>query len=279
MPAHAELEGRTALVTGGASGIGAALCAELSDRGMAIVVADIDYEGAQRVAAGLRQRGGTALAVAVDVSDPDSVERLAQAAYAEYGSVELLCNNAGVLLFGTIEDSSLGDWRWLASVNVEGLLNSLHAFLPRMSAQTGWKHVMNTASTHAFLADPSFTALYTATKQAIVAMTQGLRHELREQGFGVTLLCPGQADTRILDSQRNRPERFGRRADEPFGTGDVPLAIGVDEVARRAVAGLLADAEIVFALPSEGLEQFRGQLEEWWRLADDALVRHTEPLT
>lgn len=104
--------------------------------------------------------------MAVDVSDPDPVERPAQAAYAEHGSVELLCNNAGVLFFGTIEGSSMGDWRWLASVDIEGLLNSLHTFLPRMSAQTGWKHVMSTASTHAFLPDPSFTTLYTATKQA-----------------------------------------------------------------------------------------------------------------
>ncbi|MFC9392748.1 SDR family oxidoreductase [Streptomyces sp. NPDC057027] len=277
MPERSELCGRTAVVTGGASGIGAALCAELSHQGMAVVVADIDHEGAQRVAAELERRGGAALAVAVDVSDPDSVERLAQAAYAEYGAVELLCNNAGVLLFGNVADSSLDDWRWLSSVNVEGLLNSLRAFLPRMRAQTGWKHMMNTASTHAFLADPSFTALYTATKHAVVALTQGLRHELREEGIGVTLLCPGQAGTRILDSQRNRPERFGRRADEPFGTGDMPFAIGADEVARRAVAGLLTDAEIVFALPSEGLEQFRGQVEEWWRLADDALVRHAGP--
>jgi NAD(P)-dependent dehydrogenase (short-subunit alcohol dehydrogenase family) len=277
MPTPAELEGRTAVVTGAASGIGAALSAELSRLGMAVVVADIDSAGAERVALGLRECGGRALGVAVDVTDPVSVEHLAEAAYAEYDSVELLCNNAGVLLFGFVADSTLGDWRWLSSVNVEGQLNCLHAFLPRMRAQIGdWKHVMNTASTHAFLPDPSYTAPYSATKQAIVALTQGLRHELKEDGFGVTLLCPGQVDTGILNSQRNRPEQFGRRADEPFGTGGIPFSLDADEVARLAVAGIVADAGIVFAVPSDGWVEFYGQVQDWHKQVDMAL-RRVEP--
>ncbi|MFI6317750.1 SDR family NAD(P)-dependent oxidoreductase [Nonomuraea sp. NPDC050556] len=271
-----HLNGRTAVITGAASGIGAALAAELASHGMSVVVADIDADGAHHVAGELRARGLPAIGARVDVSDPESVQDLARRSYDEFGSVELLCNNAGVLLFGAIAESSLGDWRWLSSVNVEGMLNCLHAFLQRMRAQQGWRHVMNTASTHAFLPDPRHTALYSATKHAIVGLSLGLRAELAPEGIGVTVLCPGQVATRILDSQRNRSEAFGERASEPFGTGVVPMAIEPGQVARDAVEGVLRDAPIVFSLPEHGREEFRAQVEELWRLTGTALGDHVE---
>lgn len=266
-----DLKHRTAVVTGAASGIGAALAAELGAHGMAVVVADIDVEGAQQTAAALEERGTPALAVRVDTSDADSVQELAEAAYATFGSVELVCNNAGVLTFGNVADSPVADWRWLSSVNVEGLLNSVHAFVPRMRTQSGWRHIMNTASTHAFLPDPGYTGLYSATKQAVVAISRGLRQELAPEGIDVTLLCPGQVASRILDSQRNRPERFGPNAAEPFGTGVIPIGtIEPEEVARQAVTGLLAGAEITFALGESGV--FREQVATWSRIVDQAIV-------
>jgi len=270
-----ELKDRTAVVTGAASGIGAALAAELSAHGMAVVVADIDDAGAEQVAGELRERGAEALAVRVDTSDAASFEQLAETAYSAYGSVELVCNNAGVLTFGHVADSPVDDWRWLSSVNVEGLLNSVHAFVPRMRAQQGWRHIMNTASTHAFLADPGYTGLYSATKQAVVAISRGLRHELASEGIDVTLLCPGQVASRILDSQRSRPDRFGPRAAEPFGTGVIPVGtIEPQAVAREAVAGLIAGEEIVFALG--GGDTFRHQVEQWWRTVDRAILAGTD---
>ncbi|MET8520168.1 SDR family NAD(P)-dependent oxidoreductase [Nocardioides sp. NPDC004968] len=265
------LKNRTAVVTGAASGIGAALAAELGAHGMAVVVADIDVEGAHRTAAALEERGTAALAVRVDTSDADSVQELAEAAYATFGSVELVCNNAGVLTFGNVADSPVDDWRWLSSVNVEGLLNSVHAFVPRMRTQSGWRHIMNTASTHAFLPDPGYTGLYSATKQAVVAISRGLRQELAPEGIDVTLLCPGQVASRILDSQRNRPERFGPNAAEPFGTGVIPIGtIEPEEVARQAVTGLLAGAEVTFALGESSV--FREQVATWSRIVDQAIV-------
>ncbi len=266
------IQGRTAVVTGAAGGIGAALATELGARGMSVVVADIDGDGVKSVADKLTRDGVRALGVRVDVTDPDSVEALKQAAYQEFGSVELLCNNAGVLLFGDVGDASIGDWRWLSAVNVEGMLNCLHAFLPGMRARSGWRHVMNTASTHAFLADPGHTALYSATKHAILGMTLGLRSELAADDIGVTVLCPGQAATRIMDSQRNRPAAFGRKAPEPFGTGIIPMAVTPEEVARLAVEGVLRNEPMVFALPEHGYDMFRAQVEEMWRLADNALA-------
>ncbi|MFE3257939.1 SDR family NAD(P)-dependent oxidoreductase [Nocardia sp. NPDC059091] len=272
MPVIDSLSGRTAVITGAASGIGAALATELGSRGMSVVVADIDGTGAESVAAGLRNKGIGALGVRVDVTDPESVAALADASYAEFGSVELLCSNAGVLLFGPVAEAGVEDWRWLSAVNVEGMLNCLHAFLPRMRAASGWRHIMTTASTHAFLPDTRMTGLYSGTKHAIVGITLGLRSELADEGIGVTLLCPGQSATRILDSQRNRPEAFGPRAAEPFGTGVIPMAIAPEEVARRAADAVLQGDPLVFAVPEDRREIFRAQVEEMWRLADDALV-------
>ncbi|MEV4394799.1 SDR family NAD(P)-dependent oxidoreductase [Nonomuraea sp. NPDC049607] len=277
MPGSDQLAGRTAVITGGASGIGAALSAELGARGMSVVVADIDGADARRLARELGESGIPALGIRVDVSDPESVDALVQASYAEFGSVEVLCNNAGVLAFGTVAESSLGDWRWLSSVNIEGMLNCLRAFLPRMRERTGWRHVMNTASTHAFLPDPQGTSLYSATKHAIVGLSLGLRAELEPDGIGVTILCPGQVATRILDSQRNRPDVFGPPAAELFGTGTVPMAIEPGEVARDAVEGMLRGAPFVFSLPAHDHDRFRSQVEELWRLAGDALNDSVEP--
>lgn len=266
-----DLKDRTAVVTGAASGIGAALAAELGAHGMAVVVADIDVEGAHRTAAALEERGIATLAVRVDTSDAASMQELAEAAYATFGSVELVCNNAGVLTFGNVADSPVDDWRWLSSVNVEGLLNSVHAFVPRMRTHSGWRHIMNTASTHGFLPDPGYTGLYSATKQAVVAISRGLRQELAPDGIDVTLLCPGQVASRILDSQRNRPERFGPNAAEPFGTGVIPVGtIEPEEVARQAVTGLLAGAEVTFALGESSV--FREQVAAWSRTVDEAIV-------
>ncbi|MGF6888653.1 NAD(P)-dependent dehydrogenase (short-subunit alcohol dehydrogenase family) [Nocardia sp. GAS34] len=277
MPESQLLAGRTAMVTGAAGGIGAALAAELGAHGMSVVLADIDAEGVRRTATELCTRGVRAISVEVDVSDPDSVAALAETSLAEFGSVELLCNNAGVLMFGAVADASIGDWRWLSSVNVEGMLNCLHAFLPAMREASGWRYVMNTASTHAFLPDTSHTALYSATKHAVVGISLGLRPELADDGIGVTVLCPGQAATGILDSQRNRPATFGRRGAEPFGTGVIPMAIAPQEVARIAVEGILNEEPIVFALPEHTRDEFRDQVEQLWRLADGALGHPGDP--
>lgn len=265
-----DLRGGTAVITGAGSGIGAALATELAEHGMRVVVADIDVTAAQRVATELAAQGLEARAVRVDITDPGSVEALAREAYGAYGSVELLCNNAGVLLFQSVLNATIGDWRWLSAVNVEGTLNCLHAFVPRMRAQTGWRHITNTASTHAYLPEAGETALYSATKQAIVTISRALRAELEPEGIGVTTVCPGQVSTMILGSQRHRPEAFGPPVEEPFGTGVMPYGIDPREVACETVAGILANSPIVFALPNRS--EYRTQVEVGWRDIDDELA-------
>jgi NAD(P)-dependent dehydrogenase (short-subunit alcohol dehydrogenase family) len=265
----------TAVVTGGGSGIGAALVREIASHGMAVVVADVDGEAAAVVAKEIVAGGGRALDVEVDVTSAAAVEDLATAAEETFGSVQLLCTNAGVLSFGLLDGATIADWRWMAAVNVEGLLNCLHAFLPRLRAQAGWRHVMTTSSTHAFIPGGGGTALYSATKHAVLSITQALRIELEAEGIGVTALCPGQVATRILDAQRNRPERFGPIAAEPFGTGPLP-GIAPEIVAQRAWTGIIDDAPITFAL---GPSDLRAQVEGWWRLTDAALATQDQRST
>ena len=266
MSSTRELQGKTAVITGGASGIGAAMAAELCARGVSVVIGDIDEGGARAVAECLNASGGQAQGEYVDVTDLDSVTHFSRVAESRYGSVQLLFSNAGVLAFGTLTQATLGDWRWMSGVNIEGLLNCVHAFLPSMSVQRGWRHIAATASTHAFIPGAGGTALYSATKHAAFSIIQALRLELAGLDIGVTAICPGQVSTGILDAQRNRPDSYGPKATEPFGTGTLP-GIDAADVARQALDGVLSDCPVVFALAER--EHFRTQIAEQWRLIDD----------
>ena len=135
-----ELRDRVAVVTGAAQGIGRGLADECAARGMRVVVADLEPEPAEEVAAGIRERGGEAIAVEVDVSEQKQVEALADRAYAEYGAVHLLINNAGVSMSKKIAAASREDWQWIIEVNLWGPLNGIYAFLPRMQEQEGEAH-------------------------------------------------------------------------------------------------------------------------------------------
>lgn len=205
-----EFGGRTAVVTGGGSGIGEALARRFARAGMKIVVADVDASAAGRVCAALASEGYTAMPVRTDVADAASVESLAELAYAEYGSVDLLCNNAGVVPSGrhrAVWEYPLEDWRWALDVNLMGVVHGMRSFVPRMLARNTQGHIVNTASV-AGLVSGSGSAAYSAAKHAVVRITEALYASLRERGapIGVTVLCPGLVATRIYESERNRPE-------------------------------------------------------------------------
>ena len=203
-----DLTDRVAVVTGGGSGIGAALARALAAQGMDVVVADIDLPGAEQVAADVRAAGPRALAVKVDVSKPDSVEALAERSYRELGGCHLLCNNAGVLVVGAIESRTAKDWEWVLGVNLWGVVHGLLAFLPRMLAQPGEKHIVNTASTAGLIPTPG-VGVYATAKYAVVGLSEHLRMDLAKHAIGVSVLCPGGVQTQILRSERNRPAELG----------------------------------------------------------------------
>jgi NAD(P)-dependent dehydrogenase (short-subunit alcohol dehydrogenase family) len=247
-----ELGGKVAVVTGGGSGIGRGMVLAFAGSGMHVAIADVELASAEKVADEARAHGVKALAIATDVSRRDSVEALAERVYGEFGATHLLCNNAGVAIFGELDAMTDSDWRWLLGVNLEGVVNGLQAFLPRMKAQPGEKHVVNTASVAGIAAMPGI-GIYTATKYAVVGISETLRLEGAAWGLGVSVLCPGAVNTRIMESERNRPAALGESKPVafPLAGGANTIADGLDPLAvgRRVRAAVQNDELYVFTHP------------------------------
>jgi NAD(P)-dependent dehydrogenase (short-subunit alcohol dehydrogenase family) len=210
------LEGRVAVITGAASGIGLALAQAFAQRGMRLVLADIEAAPLAAVAEALRAAGAQVIEQQVDVRDEAGVHALADRAWAAYGAVHVVCNNAGVaapLMRAPAWETSLADWRWMLDVNFMGVLHGVRAFVPRMLAAGEPGHVVNTASVAGLLtaANP-----YSVSKHAVSCLTEGLRKDLKAAGARVSasVLCPGIVRTAILEGERNRAPEYGEAAGE-----------------------------------------------------------------
>ncbi len=228
-----ELGGRVAVVTGGASGIGFALAQRFAEEGMHLVVADVEETALEGAAKQLADLGADVLAVPTDVSVPAQVDALAAAARDRFGTFHVVCNNAGVGGHGgPAWGGAREEWEWVVGVNLWGLIDGLRAFLPTLVEQDEG-HVVNTASVAGLGALP-FLSPYTATKHAIVGLSEGLFHELALHGsqVGVTVLCPGFVKTNLHESARNWPDRFGA---EPVN--DHPAAAFMGQLVRDQVEG------------------------------------------
>lgn len=208
-----QLASKTAFVTGGASGIGLALCRAFANAGMNVMLADIEKEALSAAMNSLREFGPRVCGVTCDVADPVSVEHAARATFEAFGNVHLVCNNAGVAGGGGIDDISLDSWRWVLDVNVMGVVHGIKAFLSHMRAHGEGGHIVNTASMAGLQSEGGFGA-YGASKYAVVSMSEGLAKQLAGHGIGVTVLCPSFTRTRIFESARNRHKHFGL-AQEP----------------------------------------------------------------
>jgi NAD(P)-dependent dehydrogenase (short-subunit alcohol dehydrogenase family) len=253
-----QLAGRTAVVTGAASGIGRALAERSASAGMRVVLADVEAAPLEAATRALEKQGSEALAVVTDVSRPEQVEALAERAEAAFGAVHLVCNNAGVFAGGLSWEAPLADYEWVFSVNVWGVLHGVRTFVPRLLAQREG-HVLITASMASLTASP-FSAPYTMSKHAVLALAESLHLELRARAapVGVSVLCPEMIRTGIGDSERNRPGRLGRRgASHPEqqlveGALRAGTATGLDPdvVAARALDAVRADR--FYVLPPVG---------------------------
>lgn len=194
-----DLERKVAVVTGAGSGIGAAVARACASAGMAVAVADVDAERASAVADEIDQSGGSSLALAVDVSDADDVEAMAVEVFSTFGGCHLLHNNAGVFPVGYCWEHSAEEWRQVVDVNLFGVVNGVNSFVPRLLEQGEPAHIVNTASADALRYGPS-TALYKATKFAVLGFTETLRLELAPHGIGVSALCPAGVATNLFDT-------------------------------------------------------------------------------
>jgi NAD(P)-dependent dehydrogenase (short-subunit alcohol dehydrogenase family) len=202
--------GRVAVVTGAASGIGLGLCQRFAAEGMRVVMADVEEPALREQAGRLSGRGAWVLPVVTDVSSAEQVEALRDAAVRSFGSVHLLCNNAGVGgSHGPLWEISPGDWEWVLGVNLGGVINGIRAFVPLLLEQHA-AHVVNTASVFGVFAGA--LGPYGISKHAIVALSETLYLQLRALGaghVGVSVLCPGAVRTNFAASARNRPAAAG----------------------------------------------------------------------
>jgi NAD(P)-dependent dehydrogenase (short-subunit alcohol dehydrogenase family) len=203
-----DFAGKAAFITGGAGGIGLAMARAFGQRGMKVAVADVEEETCAVAVETLRREGIEATGIACDVSDREALAEAANRAFAAFGKVHVLCNNAGVSRAGPIENIAASDWDWVIGVNLKGLVNGLQLFLPHMKAHGEEGHIVNTASINGVAGAP-LAGPYSATKFAVVGLSEVLAAELAETPIGVSVLCPSWVRTRMLDNGRNRPARFG----------------------------------------------------------------------
>ena len=202
------LTDQVAVVTGGASGIGLALARAFAAEGCRVVIADIE-DAALKEALTLLPKD--TLAVRTDVSKVADVEALAAATLERFGQVDIVCNNAGISTFNTIENQTLEDWRWVLDVDLWGVIYGVHTFLPILQRQGTPGHIVNTSSVAGLLSGVPYIAPYAVAKVGVVSISETLRAELAMAGsqVGVSVLCPSGTNTSVMEAERNRPPEAG----------------------------------------------------------------------
>jgi NAD(P)-dependent dehydrogenase (short-subunit alcohol dehydrogenase family) len=257
-----ELAGKTVFVTGAASGIGFALSRTFAKAGMRVMLADIETDALTVAVESLHNFRPNVHGVGCDVADPASVERAAEAAYRTFGNVHVVCNNAGVGGGSGIDNISLDTWRWVIDVNLMGVLHGIRTFLPHIRAHGEGGHIVNTASMAGMNSGLGFSA-YSASKFAVVNMSEGLAKQLAPHGIGVTVLCPGFVRTRVWESERNRPERYGPvQIADPASTAGKLLA-QLTELGRAGLDPSDVAAQVLIAIRENELYVFTHHGADW----------------
>jgi NAD(P)-dependent dehydrogenase (short-subunit alcohol dehydrogenase family) len=232
-----ELAGKTAVVTGGASGIGRAMGVRFAQEGMRVVLADVVADSLDATVAELTERGHDVTGVVTDVTKYDSVEALREGAVATYGAVHVLCNNAGVGsgAEGHVWEHELSDWRWALDVNVWGVIHGLNAFLPHMLEHGEAGHVVNTSSGNGGISPIPSTPVYAVTKASVTMISECLYEQLRQldADIGASVLYPGpnMLRTGLYEAWRHRPDEYAKERPRttPYATIE-----DVEEMMRKA---------------------------------------------
>ncbi|MEX0840052.1 MAG: SDR family NAD(P)-dependent oxidoreductase [Parvibaculum sp.] len=249
-----DLQGKTAFVTGGASGIGLSMARAFGAAGMNVMLGDINEEDLAAAVGELKERQIKAAGIRCDVAERKSVERAAEETVATYGKVHVVCNNAGVGAGGPIGTLKPGDWDWTIAVNLMGVVYGTEAFLPHIRAHGEGGHFVNTASMAGIVSIPGMEP-YTASKYAVVGMSEGWHAQLAPENIGVSVLCPGFVRTRIFESARARQERFGTAADDrdparaEAAKQFVLSGLDPDRVGARVVEAVQANELYIFTHP------------------------------
>ena len=264
-----EVAGRTAFVTGGASGIGLGMSEAFVAAGMNVVIADLRPDhletALERLAgSGRRQK---VHAIELDVTDREGLARAADEAERVFGNVHVLCNNAGMGILGPVTLARYDDWDWGLGVLLGGVVNGIQTFLPRMLAHGERGHIVNTSSMAGVLPIPG-AAIYITAKAAVIGLSEALRSELAGEGIGVSAFCPGPVQTNIREGGRSRPERYADSGyteleQELEERPNSPLWMDPRECGERVLRGIRRDDLYIFTHREfrEGAdERFRAML-------------------
>ena len=247
-----DLRGKVAFITGGASGIGLAMAEAFGREGMSVMLADIEAGALAKAVEDLRAKQVRAEGVVADVTSRNSLREAALETIAKFGKVHVVCNNAGVGAGGQFGQVAARDWDWVIDVNLKGVVYGMEVFEPLIASHGEGGHFVNTASMAGMVSAPGMEP-YTATKYAVVGMSEGWQAQLAPKNIGVSVLCPGFVKTRIHESRRNRPDAYG--ADTATTDGEnlaeaaVMAGIPVEPVAARVVEAIKDNDLYVFTHP------------------------------
>lgn len=253
-----DLKGKTAFITGGASGLGLAMAHAFGEAGMNVMLGDIEEAPLAKAVADLETRQIRAASVICDVADRKAVEAAAARTVEAFGKVHLVANNAGVGVGGPIGQVKPADWDWIVAVNLMGVVYGMEAFLPHVRAHGEGGCFINTASMAGLISPPGMEP-YCATKFAVVAMSEGWLRQLAPENIHVAVLCPGFVKTRINQSGRARQAQYGSpTVSEVVANSAVESGIDPERVGKRVLEAVLADEPYIFTHPDmRGLVQAR----------------------
>ncbi len=249
-----DLAGKTAFITGGASGIGYAMAQAFVAEGMNVAIADVDEAALATAAESLRGSNVRVEAYTLDVTDRGRYAAVADQVEADLGAVHVVCNNAGVYRGGRMDAVSYEDWDWVMGVNVGGVINGVQTWIKRIEGHGEGGHIVNTASMAGVTTSPGL-GVYNTSKFAVVGLSEALRDDMAEQNIGVSVLCPGMVNTQILNSERNRPETLETddavavaAAAEHNEVMQLAMNTGIeaDEVAQMVVNGIKEEQFYLF---------------------------------
>jgi NAD(P)-dependent dehydrogenase (short-subunit alcohol dehydrogenase family) len=244
-----DVRGKTAFITGGASGIGLGMATAFVKAGMKVVLADLREDHIEAALAQFEREGrsGSVHAIRLDVTDRDAMASAAIQAERVFGNLHILANNAGVGIQGPFKGITYADWDFGLAVNLGGVINGIQTFLPRIRAHGEGGHIINTASLAALVPMPAQFVIYQTAKAAVVTLSEGIRGELAQENIGVSVLCPGPVRTNIHQLSQNRPAQFGVgdafRAAENAGGAQVsfPSQLDPGEIGELVLQAVLHD--------------------------------------